>query len=142
MDERVLALDIGDKRIGIAVCDENRKIARPLITIERVGYKPDSSKIQNMCNTYKTTHIIAGLPINMDGTHGEQALKILAFGKILAEAGLRVVYHDERLSTVEAMSILHENKASRASSKGRIDAVSAAVILQRWLDMQANIIKG
>lgn len=134
MDERIIALDIGDVRIGVAVSDPTGTIASPLEVIRRVGWGPDTQKVLSLCRQYNTSHVLSGLPLNMDGTEGFQAQKVRGFCEQLEKAGLSVIYQDERLSTVSAEDALIEGGVSRAGRKQIVDKVAAAFILQQWLD--------
>lgn len=138
MNKRILALDIGDARIGIAVSDPGRIIASPVEVLHRVGWGPDTRRILQLCQEYETDEILSGLPLNMDGTEGFQAKKVRDFCAQLEKAGLKVYYQDERLTTVTAEDALLEDNMSRLGRKGTVDKVAAAVILRQWLDEQAN----
>ena len=87
MNERIVALDIGDARIGVAVSDESRLIATPIDTIYRVGYGPDVRKVLEICKKHDTTQVLSGWPLNMDGTAGFQSAKVKAFCEQLEKAG-------------------------------------------------------
>lgn len=130
---RVIALDVGDVRIGVAVSDATGTIAQPLEVYKRVGYGPDSRYVQGLCQRYETKQVLLGLPLNMDGTQGSQAQKAMAFGNVLAEAGLLVEYQDERLSTVTAERALVSGNMSRQNRRQTVDKVAAAIILEQWL---------
>lgn len=132
--ERIIALDVGDRRIGIAVSDLLGIIAQPIETYTRVGYGPDVRHISAICEKYDTTRILCGLPKNMDGTQGGQAQKVRDFAQQLENAGLSVAYWDERLTTVSAERVLIEGDVSRQGRKQKIDMVAAVVILQAYLD--------
>ena len=134
MNERIVALDIGDVRIGIAVSDPTRTIASPVEVLTRVGWGPDTRKIKAICDRYETSHVLPGLPLNMDGSEGFQAAKVRDFCTQLEKAGLTVFFQDERLSTVSAEDALLEGNLSRAERKKNVDKVAAAVFLQQWLD--------
>lgn len=136
MNERILALDIGDVRIGIAVSDPSRTIAAPLEVLRRVGWGPDTRYIKALCDKYETTQVLSGLPLNMDGSEGFQAQKVRSFCAQLEKAGLTVIFQDERLTTVVAEDALLEDNMSRADRKKTVDKIAAAVILQQWLDEQ------
>ena len=131
---RILALDVGDKRIGIAVSDETRLIATPHSVYTRVGWGPDVKYIRNLCDSLSAKLVVCGLPKNMDGSVGFQAEKVRAFAGKLAEGGLTVEFQDERLSTVSAHQALIEGGMRREERKGTVDKVAAAVILQQYLD--------
>ena len=136
MNERVVCLDVGDVRIGIAVSDPTRTIASPVEVLRRVGWGPDTRRIADICRRYDTVEILSGLPLNMDGTEGFQAGKVREFCVQLEKAGLRVRYQDERLTTVSAEDAMLEANLSREERKSRVDKVAAALILQQWLDEQ------
>ena len=139
MNERIICLDIGDARIGVAVSDLTRLIATPIDTIYRVGWGPDTKKVVAICEQYETTEVLAGWPLNMDGTAGFQSEKVKNFCAQLEKAGLTVYYQDERLTTVTATNALIEGNMHRADRKHNVDKVAAAVILQQWLDTQRNL---
>ena len=137
MNERIVCLDVGDVRIGVAVCDALRLIATPVEVITRVGWGPDTRKIMAICERYDTRLVLSGLPLNMDGSEGFQAEKVRGLCAQLEKAGLTVFFQDERLTTVVAEDALLEDNMSRADRKTHVDKVAAAVILQQWLDEQA-----
>lgn len=134
MNERIVCLDIGDARTGIAVSDSLRMIATPVEVMKRVGWGPDTRHILEVCRRYDTTEVLSGLPLNMDGTEGFQAQKVKQFCAQLEKAGLTVYYQDERLTTVTAENALLEGNMHREERKQNVDKVAAAVILQQWLD--------
>ena len=134
MNERIVALDIGDARIGVAVSDAMRLIASPVEVIRRVGFGPDVKRVQEICRRYDTTLILSGLPLNLNGTEGPQAAKIRLFCQQLEKVGLVVYYQDERLTTVTAENALLEQNMHRAQRRQTVDKVAAAVILQQYLD--------
>ena len=134
MNERIVCLDIGDVRIGVAVSDPSGTIATPMEVIRRIGWGPDVRKIKSICDHYGTNRILSGLPLNMDGTEGFQAQKVRDFCRQLEAAGLSVTFQDERLSTVAAEDTLIEGGMSRSNRKQNVDKVAAALILQQWLE--------
>ena len=134
MNERILALDIGDARIGVAVSDPARIIASPVEVIQRVGWGPDVRRVCELCQQYETTLVLSGWPLNMDGTAGFQSEKVRLFCEQLEKAGLQVFYQDERLTTVTAEHALLEGNMHRRERRQTVDKVAAAVILQQWLD--------
>ena len=136
MSGRILALDVGDRRIGIALSDETQLIATPHSVYTRVGWGPDVKHIQKLYNDSKAVLVVCGLPRNMDGSVGFQAEKVQSFAEQLIKAGLPVVFQDERLSTVSAHQALIEGGMRRDDRKGTVDKVAAAVILQTYLDAQ------
>lgn len=133
---RVIALDVGDVRIGVAVSDPTGTIAQPLEVYRRVGFGPDSRYVLSLCEKYDTRHVLLGLPLNMDGTAGGQAQKAQAFGRVLEEKGLEVSYQDERMTTVTAENVLISGSVRREDRKLYVDKLAAAVILEQWLASQ------
>ena len=134
MNERIVALDVGDARIGVAVSDASRLIASPVEVIHRVGFGPDVKRVQEICRRYDTTLILSGLPLNLNGAEGPQAAKVRLFCQQLEKVGLVVYYQDERLTTVTAENALLEQNMHRAQRRQNVDKVAAAVILQQYLD--------
>lgn len=141
MNERIVCLDIGDVRIGVAVSDESRTIAQPLEVIKRVGYGPDVKRVFELCEAYNTVNVLSGLPLNMDGTEGFQAKKVREFCQRLTAAGLNVFFQDERLTTVTAEKALIGGDVRRENRKEYVDKVAAAVILTQWLDRSVSFVK-
>lgn len=133
---RILALDVGDVRIGVAVSDPTGTIAQPVEVYKRIGFGPDCRYVQALCERFETTRVLLGLPLNMDGTQGGQAQKTRAFGDVLSAAGLCVEYQDERLSTVAAERTLVSGGLRREARRETVDKVAAAVILEQWLASQ------
>ena len=137
MNERILALDVGDRRIGIAVSDPLGLTAQPIETYTRVGYGPDTRRIAQLAQQYDTNRILCGLPLNMDGTQGFQTQKVREFAAKLEETGLTVEFYDERMTTVLAEDALLEADMRRENRKKKVDMVAAVMILQSYLDAQA-----
>lgn len=137
MEKRIVALDVGDRRIGIAVSDPLGVTAQPIETYTRVGYGPDSRHIAEIARKYETDRILCGLPRNMDGTQGFQVEKVKEFAAKLEELGLSVEYYDERMTTMLAESALLEANMRREDRKKKVDMVAAVVILQSYLDAAA-----
>ena len=134
MSGRILALDVGDRRIGIALSDETQLIATPHSVYTRVGWGPDVKHIQRLFTENNAVLVVCGLPKNMDGSEGFQAEKVKSFAQQLIKAGLPLEFQDERLSTVSAHQALIEGGMQRDERKGTVDKVAAAVILQAYLD--------
>lgn len=137
--KRVLGIDHGEARIGLAISDELGMLAHPLETI-RIKETPNPlARISDICSREKIETIILGLPRNMNGTYGPAAEKVRAFAEQLrARANCEVLMWDERLTSVAAQRFLHE--AGRNVKDGRkvIDQVAAQIILQGWLDARAG----
>ncbi len=131
--ERILTLDIGTKRIGIAVSDALWLGAVPLYTIERKNDKTALDKIKEICKEYNTKTILIGVPYNMDGTLGFQAKNCLDFIKPL-EQEYTILKQDERLSSNEAEEILRQKGKKYTKNKALVDTVAACIILESYLD--------
>ncbi|MBI4799520.1 MAG: Holliday junction resolvase RuvX [Desulfarculus sp.] len=132
---RVLALDLGHKRIGVAVSDPERAIAQPLCVIACAGRDQDVAAIGQVAVAQEATLIVLGLPRRTDDTLGPEAAKALAFGKRLGRVlGLPVAYVDEWETTVEAQELLISGGASRARRRQVVDKLAAALILRRFLE--------
>ena len=139
MNERIIALDIGDARIGVAVSDASRLIATPIDTIYRVGYGPDVRKVVEICQRYDTTQVLSGWPLNMDGTEGERAAKSRKLAKTVEIwSGLPVRMWDERSSTVTAIGFMNDVNKRGKKRKEVLDSAAAAVILESYLAWRKN----
>lgn len=134
IEMRVLCLDVGDRRIGLALSDSEGMLASSLGAIERRGVEKDIKALVNLVQQHHVERIVVGLPRRLDGTLGDQARKVETLADKLREATpVAIDYWDERLSTFTAQERLREAGAKRVS-RGRIDAAAAAVILQGYLD--------
>jgi putative Holliday junction resolvase len=132
---RILALDVGTKRIGLAVSDPLGITAQGLGVLERKDWDRDLARLLEIARPYQVQEILVGLPRHMDGRPGEMAEEILALARALAEAlGARVATWDERLSTVEAERVLIQADMSRKRRRRVLDKVAASIILQAYLD--------
>ncbi len=132
---RILAVDYGDQRTGIAVSDPTGRIAGDAFVIREWDPERLADKIAGECRTRGVEKIVLGNPVNMDGTVGPRSEKARAFGALLAEkTGLQVVMWDERRTTVEAHGILSANDRRGKKRKETVDAVAATLILEGYLD--------
>ena len=133
---RNLGLDIGDKRIGVALSDPQGILASPLTIIERSDDRADIDAIVNIVSQNQVGQIIVGLPLSMDGSIGEQAEKVKVFTqKLTNHTEVPIEFRDERLTTVAAKRLMQTVRKTR---KTRDDAVAAALILQSYLDEVAS----
>ena len=131
---RIICLDIGEKRVGVAVTDPLNLTAQSVETIWTKGFERDAQRVLELCERYETDHVLCGLPLNMDGSEGFQAQRSRAFGEYLAGKGLQIRYQDERLSTRQARSVLLEADVRRNKRKEYIDRLAATYILQGFMD--------
>lgn len=132
---RLMALDIGDKRIGVALSDPGQMLARGVQVIRRGSREDDVAAIASLVKEHEVEKIIVGHPRKMNGTVGEQARKVEAYAAALQEViEVPFVFWDEGLSSVRAQQAMIEAGKKRRERKRRLDAVAAAVILQDYLD--------
>jgi putative Holliday junction resolvase len=135
---RALALDLGERRIGVAVSDPTGILARPLTTIVRASRQADFEAIAALVDEYAIERVIVGLPLSLDGTEGPQALQSRRYAERLAQAlAIPIEFWDERYSSAVATDILREQGQHRRHMRDKLDATAAAVILQSYLDAQA-----
>jgi putative holliday junction resolvase len=134
---RVLGLDIGSKRIGVAISDELGFTAQGLETILCKNPDGDVEQIAGLVESYQVVEIVVGMPYNMNGTEGPQAQKVRALMQRIGEKTHKPVQEwDERLSTAAADRALLEADMSRAKRRKVIDKIAAVIILQGYLDRQ------
>ena len=133
---RALALDIGDKTIGVAASDLLGITAQGVETIRRTSNKDDLKRLGELLEQYEATTFIIGLPKNMDGTEGTRCELVKKFAEKICAAfpNVKQIFWDERLSTVAATRSLIEADLSRKKRKKVIDKMAAVYILQGWLD--------
>ena len=133
---RIMGLDIGDKRTGVALSDPGEILASPFTIIERSDEEHDITAIITIITQYAVGKIIVGLPRSMAGTIGHQAAKVEAFVERLRNhTEIPIEFQDERLSTVSARQLM-QSTGRKAKRKPRYDAAAAAVILQGYLEEQ------
>ncbi|MBI3330908.1 MAG: Holliday junction resolvase RuvX [Candidatus Omnitrophica bacterium] len=132
---RILGLDVGDRRIGVAVSDALGLTAQRVSVLERRGMSQDAEAVQALAEQYGASAIVVGLPLTMRGERGVQAGKVTAFAETLRRrVAVPVEFVDERLTTVQGARALRETGASRRARKAAIDQVAAQLILQDFLD--------
>ena len=133
--ERCLGLDLGEKRIGVALSDPLGWTAGPLPAVPRVGWKKDFAALRALIEMHEVGRIVVGLPIQMDGTVGEMARHTQEFAQQLrARVRVPVETWDERLTTVQAERVLLEADVRREKRRKVIDSMAASLILQGYLD--------
>ena len=134
---RTMALDYGERRIGVAVSDPTRTIASPLETLQRrTGKRPPWAEIARIVEEQEVDEAVVGLPLDLAGDEGTWAAEVRAFGADLARrTGLPVHWVDERMSSVRAERVVRGMglKRSQREEKGRIDSTAAAMILETFL---------
>lgn len=139
---RVIGLDYGTKTVGVAISDETKLIAQPLVTIERKQankLRQTYAAIESIITEQDVELIVLGNPKNMNNTEGERVQATKEFKEALERrTGLPVILVDERLTTVEANRILEDTGVALSARKEHIDKMAAAIILQNYLDMEYN----
>ena len=135
---RMMALDVGDKTIGVAISDPLGLTAEPLTVLRRTeSIKADLRAVEELIERHEVSRVVVGIPLIMEGQEGAQAVKVRQFVDRLAKRlRIPVVTWDERMTTVEAEQILLEADASREKRRRVIDKVAAAIILRSY--MEAN----
>ncbi|MGI6145382.1 MAG: Holliday junction resolvase RuvX [Clostridia bacterium] len=132
---RILGLDIGEKRIGLAVSDELGITAQGLKTLNRTKLEDDLHRLAELIREKEINKLVVGLPKNMNGTLGPQAERVKKFVDLLTkECPCEVVYWDERLTTIAAQRTLLEADVSRKKRRNSVDRLAAVLILQGYLD--------
>ncbi len=138
---KIIALDVGDKTIGVALTDDLLITAQGLMTIERVGIRKDTGKVMGLIREHGCDTVVVGLPKNLNGTDSIQTEKVYEFKTMLENkmrsmgmSQIKIVYQDERFTTVMAEKVLIEADVSRKKRKEVIDKQAAVLILQGYLD--------
>jgi putative Holliday junction resolvase len=137
---RIVAFDVGDRRIGLAISDPLGYTAQPLFTLHRTGRRADLKSVARVLRKHGVTEAVVGNPLHMSGDQSPQAAKAQAFAEELrTEFGITVHLWDERLTTTEAHRHLDDaGHAGRRERKGIIDQLAAVLILQAFLEARAN----
>ena len=136
---RVLAIDHGTKRMGIAVSDDLGMLAHPLEFIPADPFYKFLARLKEILGDREIEKILVGMPRNMDGSYGPQALKVQDFVAVLKKSVLQPIKTwDERLTTVQAAGALRASGKKAKQQKGKVDAAAAAVLLQGYLDSFAR----
>ena len=136
---RILALDLGKRRIGLAISDELGITAQGLETLERGRLRDDLDRLADLASTRGVTLFLLGNPLHMSGNEGRQAEAVREFGgRLKGRTGLPVEYWDERLTTVEASRVLRDSGISIQKRARAIDRLSAVLILNSFLDSRSG----
>ena len=137
---RIMGLDLGESRIGVALSDELLLTAQGLCVINSRGTANDLAQVLQLIEQHAVTHLVLGLPRNMDGSSGPMVDKVREFGRQLAERKpeLLLEYWDERLTTAAAQRVLVDADMSRSRRRKVVDKVAAGLILQGYMDLRAH----
>lgn len=132
---RVVALDIGEKRIGVAASDASGVVASPVTVLDAGRLKADLTPLKRIAEDYEPEVLLVGLPLSLDGSEGPQAESVRRVAvDIGAALGLPVEYADERFSSAQAERLMADAGLSERQRRGKVDAVAASIFLQSWLD--------
>ena len=132
---RLLAIDYGEKRLGLAISDPNQIISKPLKTIILSDSQYIYNELEKIISDYEIQKLIIGLPLGMDGKNTQQTIKVEAFKENLQnKIGIPVILFDERLSSVSAKKSLISQGIKTGHNKSKIDQTAAAIFLQHFLD--------
>lgn len=137
---RILAMDVGDRRVGMAISDPMGWTAQGIETLERKNNKQDMEQIAKLIKRYNPEKIVIGLPKNMNGSIGPQGQKVKEFAELLKSEVYKgeIIFWDERLTSVMANRLMIDADASRAKRKKKVDKMAAVFILQSYLDFINN----
>lgn len=136
---RILGLDYGDSRIGVALSDETGIIATGLTTLVRKSREKDLRALAAMIETHKAEKLVVGLPLRLDGTEGIQCEKVRHFARLLDKAfHLPVVLWEESFSTKDAEAFMAEARVKSHKRRAIVDRIAASIILQSYLDAGLN----
>jgi putative holliday junction resolvase len=132
---RVLGLDIGEKRVGVAVSDPSGTVATPLAVLEAPRVFADGHELVRLVEDYEVELIVVGLPLSLDGSEGPQAARVrTAASRLAGFLPVPIVFCDERLSSTEANRAMGAAGASERDRRGSVDMVAATIFLQGYLD--------
>lgn len=135
MSGTLIGFDFGTRSIGVAIGQRVTGTARPLGALKAQDGTPDWSAIEKLLKEWQPEAVVVGLPLNMDGTEQPLTARARNFAnKIHGRFGVKIILHDERLSTVEARAGLFEHGGYRALNKGKVDSASAVVILESFFE--------
>ena len=136
---RILAIDLGVQRTGVAICDEQEVLASPIGTVSEHNRDRLLRKVAALAKEYGAAHVVVGHPRNMDGSCGESAHRAEEFAQALStHTGLPFTLWDERLTTVSAIGFLNETNTRGKKRRAVVDTVSAVIILQDFIDSRRN----
>ena len=132
---RVLALDIGEVRVGVAVSDPQERVASPVCVLPASEVETCATPFRRVLEDWEPELLLCGLPLTLAGEEGPQAQRIRAVAqRVSTQTGLPLEYEDERLTSSEAKQILRRQGLNEKAMRGKVDMVAASLMLQTWLD--------
>lgn len=136
---RLLGIDYGTVRVGVAVSDMLQTLASPLVNYQRVSRAADEQFFRRQAAENEVVGVVVGLPLHMNGDESEKSLEARRYGKWLQTVtGVPVTWQDERLSSAQADGLLHAANMTARQRQSRLDKLAAQIILQTWLDRRAS----
>ena len=136
---RIVALDIGEKRVGVAVSDPDERVASPVCVLPAEEVRANAKSFQRVLEDWDPGLLLCGLPMTLAGEEGPQAQRIRAFAAdVTKTTGIPHEFADERLSSSEAKRSLREKGLSEKGMRGKVDMIAASIFLQAWLDARAS----
>lgn len=136
---RLLALDIGEKRIGVAVSDPSGTVATPLTVLDAVRTLASGADLVRLVEEYEIGTVVVGLPLSMDGSEGPQAQRVRrAASRLAGFLRVPIEFADERLSSVQATRALGLGGVTSRQARGSVDKVAASIFLQSYLDVRRD----
>lgn len=136
---RIIGLDLGEKRIGVAISDETATISNAIDTIKVTGIRDSINRISEIAGLHAAEEIVIGLPLNMNGTKGPQAERAISFAeKLEKKVSCKISTFDERLTTAQGEAILISADMSRKKRRQNIDKLAAQIMLQAYLDRRKS----
>ena len=135
---RIMALDIGEKRVGVAISDPDERVASPVCVLAADEVKAAAKPFRRILEDWEPELLLCGLPYTLSGEEGPQAERIRSFAATVSKStGIPVEFADERLSSAEAKRSLREKGLSEKSMRGKVDMIAASLFLQSWLDARS-----
>ena len=140
---RILALDIGAVRVGIAICDPDQRVATPVCVLPAVEVRQCAKSFRRLLDDWEPELILCGLPYTLSGQEGPQAASIREFAaEVSQRSGLPIEFSDERLSSQQAKRSLREKGLSEKEMRGKVDMIAACIFLQTWIDKHTPHVEG
>ncbi|MBQ2681651.1 MAG: Holliday junction resolvase RuvX [Eggerthellaceae bacterium] len=136
---RIMALDIGEKRVGVAVSDPDERVASPVCVIAADEVLANGRSFRIVLEDWEPELLLCGLPMTLSGEEGPQAERVRGFAATVAKnTGIPLEFADERLSSAEAKRSLREKGLSEKAMRGKVDMIAASIFLQSWLDARSG----
>lgn len=134
-----MALDIGEKRIGVAISDPQERVATPVTVLDANDVVQSAPRFKRLIEDHEPELIVCGLPVSLSGEEGPQAVRVRKVAQgIFERHGIEITFTDERLSSKEAKHVLRAEGLDERAMRGKVDMIAATIFLQAWLDDRAR----